>query len=401
MPLRFVRHAFVLQLLLVVIYAGAQTSSSTPLPLSPTPIMGWSSWNHYGAKITEADVRATADALVSSGLSKLGYTFVNIDGHWQGVRDANGAIQPNPATFGDMKLLGDYIHSKGLKYGIYSGPGPVSCGGNTTSYQHEDQDAATFASWGVDYLKYDLCSFRLLMKDAELKGGHPASTKLMIDAYKKMELALEKTHRPIYYALCQYGIDSVWTWAPDVRGTMWRTTMDIKDSWESMTSVGFSQADLSSFAGPGHYNDPDSLEVGNGHMTADEYRTHMSLWSIMAAPLILGNDVTKMDQQTLDIVGNTEVIAIDQDPLVKAGDRVWQQGPLQIWARPLKGGAMAVCLFNTTLGAATMHFKLSDLHWSGPANVRDVWAHQDLPSVQDSFSAEVPRHGVVMVILHR
>ena len=253
--------------------------------------------------------------LVSSGLSKLGYTFVNIDGHWQGNRDANGTIQSNPATFGDMKQLGDYIHSKGLKYGIYSGPGPVSCGGNTTSYGHEDQDAATFAIWGVDYLKYDLCSFRILMKQAEDKGGHPASTKLMIDAYKKMELALEKTHRPIYFALCQYGMDYVWTWAPDVRGTMWRTTMDIKDNWDSMTSIGFAQAGLSSFAGPGHYNDPDSLEIGNGHMTADEYRTQMSLWSIMAAPLILGNDVTKMDKETLEIVGNPEVIAIDQDCL--------------------------------------------------------------------------------------
>ena len=310
MPLRFERHAFVLQLLLVVISAGAQTSSSTPLPLSPTPIMGWSSWNHYGAKITEADVRATADALVSSGLSKLGYTFVNIDGHWQGVRDANGAIQPNPATFGDMKLLGDYIHSKGLKYGIYSGPGPVSCGGNTTSYQHEYQDAATFASWGVDYLKYDLCSFRLLMKDAELKGGHPASTKLMIDAYKKMELALEKTHRPIFYALCQYGIDSVWTWAPEYEAPCGAPPWTSKTAGSPLPCRLLPGRSVL-LCRSGHYNDPDSLEIGNGHMTADEYRTHMSLWSIMAAPLILGNDVTRMDQQTLDIVGNTELIAID------------------------------------------------------------------------------------------
>ena len=395
------KYAVVLPLFLATLNAFPQNSASTPLPLSPTPIMGWSSWNHYGARITEAGVRATADALVSSGLSKLGYTFVNIDGHWQGNRDANGTIQSNPATFGDMKQLGDYIHSKGLKYGIYSGPGPVSCGGNTTSYGHEDQDAATFAIWGVDYLKYDLCSFRILMKQAEDKGGHPASTKLMIDAYKKMELALEKTHRPIYFALCQYGMDYVWTWAPDVRGTMWRTTMDIKDNWDSMTSIGFAQAGLSSFAGPGHYNDPDSLEIGNGHMTADEYRTQMSLWSIMAAPLILGNDVTKMDKETLEIVGNPEVIAIDQDPLVKAGDRVWEQGPLQIWARPLKGGEMAVCLFNAAYGVTTMHFNLHDMHWSGPAKVRDVWAHKDLPPIQDSFSAEVPRHGVVLVILHR
>lgn len=380
---------------------GAQSVPIKELPLSPTPIMGWGSWNHYGKTITEAEVRANADALVSSGLKDLGYVFVNVDGSWEGERDANGVLQSDHRKFGDMKLLGNYIHSKGLKFGVYSSPGPLTCGGYTASYQHEEQDAKMFASWGADYLKYDLCSFRVYMKLAAQKGGHSASTAAEIAAYERMHQALIKAGHPIYFALCQYGLDYVWEWGPKVGATMWRTTGDIKDTWESMSTIGFAQAGLAKYINPGHYIDPDSLEIGNGGMKADQYRLHMSLWSMLAAPLILGNDLTKLTPETMSIIGNKEVIAIDQDPLVKAGDRVWAVGQLELWARPLKDGAMAVALFNRNQGITTMSFKVSDIGWTGPAKARDVWAHQDLPIITDTFTADVPEHGVVMLVLHK
>jgi alpha-galactosidase len=384
--------------------AGAQSASGPPLkelPLSPTPIMGWSSWNHYGTTITEAEVKANADALVSSGLRDLGYKFVNLDGSWEGQRDANGVLHPNPQKFGDMKELGDYLHARDLKYGLYSSPGPLSCGGFIASYQHEDQDAKMFADWGVDYLKYDLCSFRIYMKLAAQKGGHAASTQAQIAAYERMHQALLKAGRPIYYALCQYGLDYVWEWGPKVGATMYRTTGDIKDNWISMTGIGFAQAGLAKYVNVGHYIDPDSLEIGNGGMSPEEYRVEMSMWSMLAAPLILGNDLTKLDAQTLSIIGNKEVIAIDQDPLVKVGDRVWAVGQLEFWARPLKDGAEAVALFNRNQGITTMTFHLSDIGWSGPVSARDVWTHRNLPTITDTFTADVPKHGVVMLVLHK
>ena len=378
----------------------SQTAGTRELPLSPLPLMGWGSWNHYAKQVTEADVRANADALVSSGLRDLGYVFVNVDGSWEGLRDDKGVLQPNPKKFTDMKKLGDYIHSKGLKYGVYSSPGPLTCGGFVASYQHEDQDAQMFADWGADYLKYDLCSFRVYMRVAD-ETSHAKSTELQIGAYERMHQALIKTGRPIYYALCQYGLDYVWEWAPRVGATMYRTTGDIKDTWESMTQIGFAQAGLSKFVDKGHYLDPDSLEIGNGGMTPDEYRVHMSLWSIEAAPLILGNDLTQLDKETMGIIGNKEVIAIDQDPLVKGGDRVWAQGQLELWARPLKDGAMAVAMFNRANGTTTMKFSLKEIGWQGAARARDVWAHKDLPEITDSFTADVPRHGVVLLVLHK
>lgn len=381
--------------------APAQTASSKDLPLAPTPLMGWGTWNHYGRKVSDADVRANADALVKLGLRDLGYVFVNVDGHWQGDRDAQGVLHSATDRFPDMHALGDYIHSQGLKYGVYSGPGPKSCGLDNASGGHEDQDAAMFASWGADYLKYDLCTLRWAMADAEKTGGHAAGVALEKAAYEKMHQSLLKTGRPIYYAMCQYGDDEVWKWAPDVHATMYRTTEDIADNWLSMTGIGFAQAGLSPYINPGHYADPDQLEIGNGGMNAIEYGLHFSLWSMLAAPLILGNDLTKMDADSLAIVSNKEVIAIDQDPLVKAGDRVWAHGQFELWSRPLSGDRTAVALFNRTNGAADLSFDLSDLHWHGPtAKARDVWQHTDL-TINKTFTTTVPRHGVVMLILSK
>jgi alpha-galactosidase len=268
--------------------------------LARTPPMGWNSWNHFACQVTEADVKSAADAIATNGMKAAGYTYVNIDDCWQGKRDEKGVIHPN-AKFPDMKGLADYVHGKGLKIGIYSSPGPLTCGKYEGSFGHEELDAETYAGWGFDYLKYDYCSF---------KGDVDAQ----IAAYKKMHDALVKTGRPIVFSLCQYGMDRVWAWAPTVGGNLWRTTNDIKDDYRSMAYIGFGQAGLDRFAGPGHWNDPDMLEIGNGRMNHDEYLTHMTLWCMLAAPLLAGNDLAKMTPETLAILTDPEVIAIDQDP---------------------------------------------------------------------------------------
>jgi alpha-galactosidase len=292
--------------------------------------MGWNSWNHFAEKVTDADVRAAADAIVSSGMRDAGYIYVNIDDTWQGERDASGVIHAN-SKFPDMKALADYVHSRGLKIGIYSSPGPQTCARYAGSYGHEEQDARTYAEWGMDFLKYDLCSFGELMKKES--GGDPKKAFAMQRAaYEKMHKALASTGRPIVYSLCQYGWNNVWEWGTEVGGNLWRTTGDISDNYSRMAEIGFSQAGLAKYAGPGHWNDPDMLEVGNGGMTEDEYRQHMTLWVILAAPLLAGNDLSKMSPSTLAILTNKEVVAVDQDPLGKQGDRVSAVGPTEIWS---------------------------------------------------------------------
>ncbi|MGC9291486.1 MAG: glycoside hydrolase family 27 protein [Acidobacteriaceae bacterium] len=362
-----------------------------------TPPMGWNSWNHFAEKVTDGDVRAAADAMVSSGMRDAGYVYVNIDDTWEGQRDAQGFIHPNK-KFPDMKALADYVHSKGLKLGIYSSPGPKTCGGYEGSYGHEKQDAQTYAKWGVDYLKYDLCSYGDIMR-AQSHGDPQVAWKMMQQAYEKMHQALLKTHRPIVYSLCQYGVDAVWTWAPSVGGNLWRTSDDINDSWTRMTMIGFEQAGLAKYAGPGHWNDPDMLEVGNGHMTENEYRVHMSLWAMLAAPLLAGNDLSKMDGVTKSILLNKEVIAVDQDKLGKQGDRVSAVGPFEVWMKPLAKGEKAVALFNRGNSDHAMRFSLGDVGLTHPVHARDLWAHKDLGSIQDSYTANVPSHGVVLLRL--
>jgi alpha-galactosidase len=371
--------------------------AADPIPAGAPP-MGWNSWNHFAAKIDDATVRAQADAMVSSGLRDAGYRYINIDDAWEGQRDAAGAIQPN-AKFPDMKALADYVHAKGLKLGIYSSPGPKTCAGYEGSQGHEAQDAKTYAAWGVDYLKYDLCSLGPSMIAA---GSIEAAQAVELAAYRKMGAALRAatatTSRPIVYSLCQYGFDQVWRWGGSVGGNLWRTTGDIEDKYPRMAEIGFGQAGLSKFARPGQWNDPDMLEVGNGGMNATEYRTHMSLWALLAAPLLAGNDLTRMSPETLSILANREVIAIDQDPMGAQGDRVAAEGPLEVWARPLAGGARAVGLFNRSDLPAEMAVDFARLGVSGPAMTRDVWAGKDLGSLT-GYKAMVPAHGVVLLRL--
>ncbi len=307
-----------------LLFAAALLTASLPAisqQLAQTPPMGWNSWNWFAGKVTDADIRKAADLMVSSGMRDAGYVYVNIDDTWQGKRDANGVIHANE-KFPDMKALADYVHSKGLKIGIYSSPGPQTCARYEGSLGHEEQDAKTYAEWGIDYLKYDLCSFGKNMKDA-YPNDYEAQNKMMRDAYEKMHQAILKAGRPMVYSLCQYGFDQSWQWAPKVGGNLWRTTDDIRANYDSMILIGLSQAGLAKFAGPGHWNDPDMLEVGNGKMTHDENIAHMTMWSMLAAPLMAGNNFTEMSDDVRSILTNKEAIAIDQDKLGKQGDRVW------------------------------------------------------------------------------
>lgn len=363
--------------------------------LAATPPMGWNSWNHFARNVTDADVRAAADALVSSGMRDAGYIYVNIDDTWEGQRDAQGVIHPN-SKFPDMKALADYVHSKGLKLGIYSSPGPKTCAGYEGSYGHEAQDAKTYAGWGIDYLKYDNCSFGKIIKQ-ESNGDREKAFAIEKAAYEKMHKALVATGRPIVFSMCQYGLYNVWEWGPQVGGNLWRTTGDISDHYSRMAAIGFSQAGLAKYAGPGHWNDPDMLEIGNGGMTEDEYRTHMTLWAILAAPLIAGNDLTKMSPQTLALLTNKDVIAVDQDKLGKEGDRVWAVGPMELWAKPLSGGAKAVAMFNRGNHETPMTFKLSDVGFSQGAKLKDLWTGKEVQAQNGSYTVLVPKHGTVLL----
>jgi alpha-galactosidase len=378
-----------LAVLALPIVATAQTK------VAATPAMGWNSWNHFATRVTDKDVRTAADELVSTGMRDAGYTYVNIDDAWQGKRDANGDIVPN-SKFPDMKALADYVHSKGLKIGIYSGPGPKTCGGYTGSYQHEEQDAKMYAQWGIDYLKYDLCSYHEIMQK-EAPGDQAKQYQMMRAAYEKMHKALVSTGRPIYFSLCQYGWDSVWKWGPTVGGNSWRTTDDIQDNYMSMSNIGFAQAGLAKYAGPGHWNDPDMLEVGNGGMNVNEYRTHMSLWAILAAPLLAGNDLSKMSAETKSILMNKDAIAIDQDPLGKQGDRVSADGPFEVWSKPLKDGSVAVGIFNRGHDAEQMSLPLQKLGLSAGSKMHNVWN----PSDSGHGPWMVPEHGVVLLIVKK
>ena len=365
-----------------------------------TPPMGWNSWNHFAEHVTDADVRSAADALVSTGMREAGYIYVNVDDTWQGKRDSRGMLHSNE-RFPDMKALGDYIHSKGLKFGIYSSPGAKTCAGYEGSLGHEAQDAKLYAEWGVDFLKYDLCSFQDDMR--KVRAAHPGDAdtarNLMIDAFRKMGDALRATGRPILYSLCQYGIDQPWKWGPGVGANLWRTTDDIDDSYGRMIAIGFSQAGLAKFAAPGHWNDPDMLEIGNGKMTEDEYKTHMSLWVMLAAPLLAGNDLQKVTAKDQRILMNKDAIAIDQDALGKQGDRLYQSGDLDVWTKPLAGGRLAVGLFNRSWSTRDISVDLAEVGFPSGANVRDVWKERDLGRRSGVFTDTVLKHGVTLLIL--
>ncbi len=369
--------------------------------LALTPPMGWNSWNCWAGAVDDAKVRAAADVMVSSGLASYGYQYVNIDDCWQGKRDAQGAIVPNK-KFPDMKALGDYIHSKGLKFGIYSSPGPKTCAGFEGSYRHEVDDAKIYAAWGVDYLKYDWCSYT----EIEPKPDHEA----LVKPYEIMRKALRETDRDILYSLCQYGWGNVWEWGADVDGNCWRTTGDITDTWDSMSKIGFGQAGHEKYAGPGRWNDPDMLVVGKvgwgpslhaTNLKPHEQVTHITLWSLLAAPMLIGCDMTAFDKFTLSLLTNDEVIDVNQDPLGKQASRIVKQGDVEIWARPLFDGTTAVGLFNLSRRATKISLKWSDLKLDGKQPIRDLWQKKDLGEFADGFETSVQPHGAAFLKVGR
>jgi alpha-galactosidase len=367
--------------------------NKAPNGLALTPPMGWNSWNKFACDITEETVRKTADAMVSSGMRDAGYQYVVIDDCWHGKRDADGFIQADPVKFpSGIKALADYIHSKGLKFGIYSDAGRLTCGKRPGSQGHEYQDAIQYARWGVDYLKYDWC----------FTGDRNAK-----EAYALMADALRSTGRDIVFSICEWGTAKPWEWAKNI-GNLWRTTGDIWDSFDKkhkdhdwalavMTIVDINEP-LWQHAGPGHWNDPDMLEVGNGGMTAAEYRSHFSLWAMMAAPLMAGNDIANMDEATRSILLNKDVIAIDQDRLGVQGRRVAKDGDREIWVKPLAGGGKALLLFNR--GNQAVRIRATNEQLDVPANfkarVRDLWAHKDLERWSGAIEATVQPHDVRM-----
>jgi alpha-galactosidase len=378
--------------------AQANDPSVPPNGLALMPPMGWNSWNKFGCNVSEDLIKSMADAMVSSGMKDAGYQYIIIDDCWQVSRDKDGNIVADPQKFpSGIKALADYIHSKGLKFGMYSDAGTQTCQGRPGGRGHEFQDALTYASWGVDYLKYDWCHAG--MQDAEA-------------SYLTMSQALRASGRPIVFSLCEWGTHKPWLWGAQIGGNLWRTTDDIQDRWAGMkkwpdgsccsngvVSIIDQQVGLYSYAGPGHWNDPDMLEVGNGGMTNTEYRSHFSFWCLLAAPLITGNDLRSMAPETKEILTNREAIAVDQDPLGLEGRRVWKDGDLEVWSKELKDGSRAVILFNrgeseTEISVAWNQIGYPD-HLS--AEVRDLWAHKDLGRFTGTFKASVPNHGVVMV----
>lgn len=353
--------------------------------LAPTPPMGWNSWNHFACDVNEQTIRETADAMVSSGMRDAGYRYVVIDDCWQVSRDGAGTLVADPQRFPHgIKALADYVHSKGLLFGIYTDAGTNTCQGRPGTLGHEVQDARTFAAWGVDYVKEDWCHAR----------GLDAPTQ-----YRKFRDALTHTGRPIVLSLCEWGYNQPWDWAPKI-GQLWRTTDDIEDKWSSMLSNLDQSAQHAAVAGPGHWNDPDMLEVGNGGMTDDEYRAHFSLWAVMAAPLIAGNDLRSMSDATRAILTNHEVIAVDQDSLGAQGMLVSEGPPdLQVWARALRDGSRAIVLLNRsdTSAKITASFHRAGLYGDS-ASVHDLWSHRDLGTFGGSFATTVAPHGVVMIV---
>lgn len=367
--------------------AAADAAPSAEAMLARTPPMGWNSWIPFRLKINDKLIRAQAEALAQNGMKEAGYEYLVIDGGWEGFHDARGIFQPDKLKFPDMKALCDYIHNLGFKTGIHTSPGPMTCSGREGSYGHEEQDAETFAGWGIDFVKYDWCSAGTVYKPDQMKS-----------AYEKMHQALARTGRPILYSLCQYGMQKVWTWGPSVGAQMWRTTGDIADNYLRMAYIGFEQNGLERYAGPGHWNDPDTLTAGNGGMTEEEYRTQMTLWCILAAPLIASNDLSKISAESLATLTNREAIAVNQDAAGVQGRCVHQEGPLEVWMKPLADGSKAVGLFNREDHPMEMTAEFSVLGITATASVRDLWAQKDLGSMS-SFTAEVPRHGAVLLKL--
>jgi len=366
--------------------------------VAQTPPMGWNSWNYFAGKVDDQDIRAAADELVASGMKDAGYVYVNIDDTWEGQRDANGELHTN-SKFPDMKALADYVHSKGLKIGIYSSPGPKTCAGYEGSLGHEEQDAKLYASWGIDYLKYDLCSFIPAVMEKQAPNDKAEQMRLMLAAYDKMAKALRSTGRPIVLSLCQYGWDAPWEWAPALGGNLWRTTGDINAHWDRVYTILEQQAGLEKYAGPGHWNDPDMLEVGNGKLSLAENRAHFSMWAMLASPLLAGNDLPHMKPEIRDILTNRDVIAIDQDRLGQQARRVYADGEVEVWARHLSGGAMAIAVLNAgsdRYSTHPFHLNLDKLGLHGTQQAKDLWTGKEI-ALANNMPLEIASHDVLLV----
>jgi alpha-galactosidase len=360
--------------------------------LALTPPMGWNSWNKFGCDVSEKLMKETADAMVTTGMKEAGYQYLVIDDCWQVRRDDKGRIVPDPVRFpSGMKALADYVHARGLRFGLYSDAGTGTCQKRPGSKDHEEVDARSYAEWGVDYLKYDWCN-------TEGQDTH--------HAYARMSHALRATGRPIVFSICEWGSTRPWLWAPGI-GHLWRTTGDIQDCWDCGSSWGGMgvvhiidlQAELHPYAGPGHWNDPDMLEVGNGGLNQAESRAHFSFWALFAAPLMAGNDLRTMSKETAGILTNRDVIAVDQDPLGMQGRRVRDSGAQEVWMKLLADGSRAVILFNrgSETAAIAATWEEIGLAPSTRALVRDLWKNADLGSLVGRFEAKVDPHDVAMV----
>jgi alpha-galactosidase len=398
----------VLSLIVVFVSTVTHLHAQKAEDLAQIPPMGWNSWNHFGCDVSEQLIRDTADAMVSSGMRDAGYLYVNIDDCWHGERDEDGFIQPDPERFpSGMKALADFVHSKGLKLGIYSDAGWKTCAGRPGSRGHEYQDALTYARWGIDYLKYDWCN----------TGGLNAE-----GAYQTMAKALAAAGRPVVFSLCEWGTNEPWEWAKEI-GHLWRTTGDIAvcfdcemdhGSWSSwgVLRILDMQEGLRVHAGPGHWNDPDMMEVGNG-MSEGEDRAHFSMWAMLAAPLLAGNDLRTMSDETRRILTNDEVIAVDQDPLGIQGFKYSGDGDLEVWFKPLADEDWAMCILNRGSAPRRVEFSWQDekvedefagrktLFGYRVYRVRDLWTGEEFGTTRQSLKADVPGHDVLMVRLVR
>ncbi len=387
--------------------------------LALTPPMGWNSWNAGGMSVDQVKIRAAAD-VIADKLRGHGWAFVNIDDGWQADKRTDEGLLLTNHKFSDIKGMGDYIHSKGLRFGIYSSPGPRTCGQAIGSYQHENQDAATWGKWGVDYLKYDWCSYGSIVQDNSLDE--------LQKPYKMMHEAIVKTNRDIVYSLCQYGMGDVWKWGPEVNGNLWRTTMDIQDNWKSILNTGFTQTNNADYAGPGHWNDPDMLVIGTvgwsrdtkpTKLSPDEQYSHFSLWSLLSSPLLIGCEMDKLDSFTLGLLTNDEVIGVNQDVLGHQAKLVKKGSDFQVWAKNLSDGSKVVGLFYTgdTESSATDPVKM--INWgdnktepaklisidfnllglTGKQQVRNLWSQQNIGTYDGHFETEVNFHGVGLIKL--
>ena len=391
--------------LAVTLASGVASAQKFP-GLAPTPPLGWNSWNHFGCNVSEATLKSAADMMVSSGMKAAGYQYVVVDDCWQGTRDADGFIRPDPQRFPNgMKAVADYVHGKGLKFGLYSDAGWKTCGGRPGSRGYEFQDALTYARWGVDYLKYDWCNTEALNAEG---------------AYQTMRDALFAAKRPVVFSLCEWGGSKPWLWGKDV-GQLWRTTGDVHECFDCVVDHGTwkswgvmqildMQEGLRVHAGPEHWNDPDMLEVGNGMTTAED-RAHFSLWAMLAAPLMAGNDLARMSPATKEILTNSEVLAVDQDRLGVQGFRAYKLGELELWAKPLSGGNLAVAFLNRGNATVSLRFdwrehRVEDLVSKTDFDfrkvtyqLRNLWTHKALGSTKTDLLLKVPAHDVVMLRL--